>query len=79
MYSYYALTFMCVGSCMCHAQATPVSKLRRRRDRINLGFWRSLYKGGGVMAGGEGTVTWGVFGYVPSGGGRVPSRATAYY
>ena len=34
----------------------PLYKLRpcpsysRRRDRINLGLWRSLYKGGGVVA-----------------------------
>ena len=28
VHSYYALTFMCVGGCMCCAQATPMSKLQ---------------------------------------------------
>ena len=27
MHSYYALTYVCVGSCRCHAQATSVPKL----------------------------------------------------
>ena len=28
VHSYYALIYVCVGSCICHAQATPVSKLQ---------------------------------------------------
>ena len=39
MHSYYALIYVCVGSCMCH-------------NRINLGFWPGLYKGGGTRGGG---------------------------
>ena len=27
MHSYHALAHVCVGSCVCHAQATPLSKL----------------------------------------------------
>ena len=40
MHSYYALTSVWVGGCMCPSY-------RRRRDRVNLGLWRSLYKGQG--------------------------------
>ena len=28
VHSYHALTHVCVGSCMCRAQATPLSKLQ---------------------------------------------------
>ena len=28
VHSYYALIYVCVGSCICRAQATPVSKLQ---------------------------------------------------
>ena len=29
VHSYHALTHVCVGSCMCCAQATPLSKLQQ--------------------------------------------------
>ena len=44
MHSYHALTNVCVGSCMCCSQATPLSKLQ---DHVNLGLLHSYYKGGG--------------------------------
>ena len=51
VHSYHALTHVCVGSCMCRAQATPLSS--RRRDRINSVLLRSYYKGGRYNLGGR--------------------------
>ena len=38
---------MLVVVCVAH-KLRPCPSYSRRRDRINLGLWRSLYKGGGV-------------------------------
>ena len=41
-------SFTCVSVVACVARKLrPCPRYSRRRDRINLGFWRSLCKGGG--------------------------------
>ena len=48
IYTMWAL--MCVSVVVCVAcLLQPCLRYSRRRDRINLGLWHSLYKGGGVM------------------------------
>ena len=42
-------SFTCVSVVACVARKLRLCpSYSRRRDRINLGLWRSLYKGGGV-------------------------------
>ena len=42
-------SFMCLSVVVCVARKLrPCPSYSRRRDRINLVLWRSLYKGGGV-------------------------------
>ena len=43
-----SFTFVSVVVCVAR-KLRPCPSYSRRRDRINLGFWRSLYKGGGVQ------------------------------
>ena len=50
MHLYYALTYVCVGGCMCRLKLRLCPSYSRRRDRINLVLWRSLYKGGGGLS-----------------------------
>ena len=41
-------SLICVSIVVCIARKLrPCPSCSRRRDRINLGLWRSLYKGGG--------------------------------
>ena len=42
-----SLTCVLVVACVAH-KLCPCPSYSRRRDRINLGLWRSLYKGGGT-------------------------------
>ena len=49
MHSYYALTYMCVSSCMCRAQATPVSNACPNSGRLLLNHTDHVCRGFAVL------------------------------
>ena len=72
MHSYYALTYVCFGSCMCRAQVTPVSKpdLCLRVVRLDWGGgggWVGPWPVGGWVSLVLGNLAQGA--YSPPGGG----------